>query len=196
VSEPLTSKELVHKEGSALMAELFNRCPIENLKAVPQEIAIRIGNFLVANGYRIVFNRWYLQADPVGAADEPTSVDAEALLNDYDECWIEDEKLMLREDGPTRQKAKEMRERFNKARAAVLAAMRPAEPPSSWQPIETAPKDEKDFLGWECGSVAVYYRTADTPEDAAISSGTACYPTHWMPLPDAPTSVTKSEVQS
>lgn len=58
------------------------------------------------------------------------------------------------------------------------------------QPIETAPKDGKDFLGWECGEPGIYYRTEDTPDDAAISFGTAAYPTHWMPLPDGPSQPT------
>lgn len=48
------------------MAELFNRMPIEALKDVPALIAKRIGDFMIANGYRIVFDRWYLQADPKG----------------------------------------------------------------------------------------------------------------------------------
>lgn len=51
------------------------------------------------------------------------------------------------------------------------------------RPIESAPKDMKDFVGWERGAPGIYYRTDDTPDDAAISYGTACYPTHWLPLP-------------
>jgi len=61
-----TSKKEVHVSAGAseLMAELFNRMPIEALKNVPEPIAVRIGDFMIANGYRIVFDRWYLQAEP------------------------------------------------------------------------------------------------------------------------------------
>lgn len=50
------------------MMELFNRMSIEALKGVPEPIAKRIGDFMLANGYRLVFDRWYLQARPI---DEP-----------------------------------------------------------------------------------------------------------------------------
>lgn len=61
----------ISAEGSELMMELFNRMPIESLKSVPEPIAKRIGDFMVANGYRIVFDRWYLQAEP-RSAPEPS----------------------------------------------------------------------------------------------------------------------------
>lgn len=55
----------VNAEAAELMALLFNCTPIETLKQVPEDKAKRIGQFMVDNGYRIVFNRWYLQADPI-----------------------------------------------------------------------------------------------------------------------------------
>lgn len=57
-----------------------------------------------------------------------------------------------------------------------------------WRPIETAPKDgETPLLLWEAGSAFVGYRGADFPDDAACDAmGTACYPTHWRPLPTPP----------
>lgn len=58
------NKVSISAEGSELMMELFNRMPIESLKSVPEPIAKRIGKFMVDNGYRFVFDRWYLQADP------------------------------------------------------------------------------------------------------------------------------------
>ena len=51
------------KEGSELMAELFNRMDMEQKKNVPPDIAIRVGDFMIKNGYRLVFNKWYLQAE-------------------------------------------------------------------------------------------------------------------------------------
>lgn len=55
---------LIDAEGSELLAEVFNRMTIEQKNSVSPEIAERIGNFMVKNGYRIVFTRWYLQAEP------------------------------------------------------------------------------------------------------------------------------------
>jgi hypothetical protein len=60
------------------------------------------------------------------SADEP-SADAEKILEAYDACWIEDET-----GGHSRRTMDQLRDigkRFNDARAAVLAAMRPAPPP-------------------------------------------------------------------
>jgi hypothetical protein len=54
----------INAEGSRLMMELFNRMPVKALKEVPENIAKSIGDFMVANGYRFVFDRWHLQAEP------------------------------------------------------------------------------------------------------------------------------------
>lgn len=54
----------INAEGSRLMMELFNRMPVEELNKVPGDIAKRIGEFMDANGYRLVFDRWYLQHAP------------------------------------------------------------------------------------------------------------------------------------
>jgi Fe-S-cluster formation regulator IscX/YfhJ len=55
--------------------------------------------------------------------------DAEAILEAYDAVWIEDERLADLKRAPPPQALKACRERFNAARAAVLAAMRPSPPP-------------------------------------------------------------------
>jgi hypothetical protein len=52
------------EEGATLLAEVFNLLTQEQKLSVPQIIAGRIGAFMVRNGYRIVFGRWYLQAEP------------------------------------------------------------------------------------------------------------------------------------
>lgn len=75
-----------------------------------------------------------------------------------------------------------------------------------WQPIETAPKDQdirwindgneyaRDILVWTCSSEVVrarwwQHRNKDGDIDASnfiADGGNACHPTHWMPLPEAP----------
>jgi hypothetical protein len=88
------------------------------------------------------------------AGHEPCA-DAAALLEAYDACWIEDERLCFMERGPKGNEAKAMREQFNKARAAVLAAMRPAQPPSvcKWEPEES---DACDLWSTGCGEAHVF----------------------------------------
>ena len=51
-----------------------------------------------------------------------------------------------------------------------------------WQPIETAPKDGKRILLFNCGEHCIGYRPEDCPDDGAVVDFTRCYPTHWMPL--------------
>lgn len=54
-----------------------------------------------------------------------------------------------------------------------------------WRPIAEAPKDGLPLLLWEAGQAFIGYRGADFPDDAAVDRmGTACYPSHWLPLPD------------
>lgn len=75
---------------------------------------------------------------------------------------------------------------------AALAAPAVAEP-AGWQPIETAPKDGSTFLAW-CGKEVDFFRWQDAYLDRPVgwrSSFIAVYPegkgpTHWMPLPAAP----------
>lgn len=50
--------------GSRLLMEVFNRMTFKQKKSVPKKLALEIGDFMVQNGYRLVFNRWYLQAEP------------------------------------------------------------------------------------------------------------------------------------
>ena len=77
---------------------------------------------------------------------------------------------------------------------------------SEWQPLSTAPKDGKVYLGFDaddggglyCGVVAIHWRNAheDIPEEypaewcvSEIGSGDklrGCNLTHWQPLPEPP----------
>lgn len=61
----------VAPDGNAaeILAGLFNCMPTAALKNdVPMDLARRIGAFMVANGYRMVFDKWYLQEPPAPAA--------------------------------------------------------------------------------------------------------------------------------
>ena len=55
---------MIDEEGSRLLMELFNRMPTKQLQKVDKDISLEIGAFMYKNGYRMVFNRWYLQAPP------------------------------------------------------------------------------------------------------------------------------------
>lgn len=57
--------KLVNAEGSELLAYLFNGMTTQEKMDVPEDKRKRITDFMVANGYRFVFGRWYLQADPI-----------------------------------------------------------------------------------------------------------------------------------
>jgi hypothetical protein len=93
------------------------------------------------------------------SADEP-SADAEKILEAYDACWIEDET-----GGHSRRTMDQLRDigkRFNDARAAVLAAMRPAPPSTTRQDRRYVPGDYvhtegKNAIALECPHVHVMY---------------------------------------
>ncbi len=58
-----------------------------------------------------------------------------------------------------------------------------------WQPIETAPKDRTEILAWipQCGALVLYWENLS--DDGRWSDGVSRFhrePTHWMPLPSAP----------
>lgn len=61
---------------------------------------------------------------------------------------------------------------------------------SEWQPIETAPRDGEEFLGWLGGDANVHeicYWSA--PDDCWCNSygwHLDAKLTHWMPLPEPP----------
>lgn len=55
----------------------------------------------------------------------------------------------------------------------------------SWQPIDTAPKDGTEFLGWFPGStVMIWWMGQGGVWGNDFWEGEA--PTHWMPLPEPP----------
>lgn len=80
---------------------------------------------------------------------------------------------------------------------------------SQWQPIETAPKDGRAIWLWSDGEAFLGYcepanhlwrhndtwtlkaswtqRESDMPDEIYGCNVTDAKPTHWMPLPDAPT---------
>jgi len=86
-----------------------------------------------------------------------------------------------------------------KARAALAEfdTAKVAEPPSpAWQPISTAPKDDKTYvLGWaesryRDGYQQVIMRWFNDAGDPLhgfwVCNAIQYYPTHWMPLPQPP----------
>ncbi|MFA4899915.1 MAG: hypothetical protein WC563_10350 [Brevundimonas sp.] len=77
--------------------------------------------------------------------------------------------------------------------AAALAAA-PASPlpeGGGWQDISTAPKDGTKVLGWAEGDYTVVEWSSGgywtLSECGAYASDGEWWPTHWMPLPAAPT---------
>jgi len=55
---------MLDAEISRLMMELFSRMTVKQKKSVSPEDSLKIGDFMVQNGYRFVFNNWHLQAEP------------------------------------------------------------------------------------------------------------------------------------
>ncbi len=55
---------------------------------------------------------------------------------------------------------------------------------SNWQPIETAPKDGSEVLGWCEGHV--FHLIAWDGKKWLADDGFRCVPSHWQPLPKAP----------
>lgn len=65
---------------------------------------------------------------------------------------------------------------------------------TDWQPIETAPKDGRQFYcGWFYRGRFIYeigkVRTWESGQSSVVHgrSSHLIYPTHWMPLPPPPT---------
>lgn len=70
-----------------------------------------------------------------------------------------------------------------------LASLSYAPAREPWQPIETAPKDRTEILAWipQCGALVLYWENLS--DDGRWSDGVSRFhrePTHWMPLPSAP----------
>lgn len=58
-----------------------------------------------------------------------------------------------------------------------------------WQPIETAPKDGTEILTCDngCGYSVRYWGEGEDEGMAWLPRIRGVFPTHWMPLPEAPT---------
>jgi hypothetical protein len=55
---------MIDPEGSELLMEVFNRMTDRQKGKMPSVTALRIADFMVKNGYRFVFDKWYLQEAP------------------------------------------------------------------------------------------------------------------------------------
>ena len=78
--------------------------------------------------------------------------------------------------------------------AALQAPLRQA----GWQPIETAPREQRVLVvlkpqpSERVGEITFAYFVMTLPDEpegvwTRDETGEACVPTHWMPVPDAPT---------
>ncbi len=55
---------MIDAEGSKLLADVFNTLTEGQENIMPEDVAERIERFMTANGFRMVFSRWYLQCEP------------------------------------------------------------------------------------------------------------------------------------
>lgn len=68
---------------------------------------------------------------------------------------------------------------------------------AEWQTIDSAPKDETEFLGYDekvgkqdvCVWARSYFRAVQFDNEYGPEPDEFSTPSHWMPLPDAPKSV-------
>jgi hypothetical protein len=125
--------------------------------------------------------------------------DAETIAHfDFDgECRVTEhmwadtplERLERRLD----QHVKEAAERVGKRVAEAVAKIKDAPPPGGvgegWMPIESAPRDGTEFIGWlpvAKKARAVLWRR-DWEQWQTVPGYAQAKPTHWQPLPSAPT---------
>ena len=57
-------EKMIDAEGSRLLADVFNTLTEGQENIMPEDVAERIERFMTANGFRMVFSRWYLQCEP------------------------------------------------------------------------------------------------------------------------------------
>lgn len=75
---------MIDAEGSRLLADVFNTLTEEQKNIMPEDVAERIERFMTANGFRMVFSRWFLQCEQEVKQDPVAKVDAN------DECYWAD----------------------------------------------------------------------------------------------------------
>lgn len=54
----------IDKEGSELLAHVFNRMNIDQKNGLSDDVINRLTTFMINNGYRLCFDGWYLQLKP------------------------------------------------------------------------------------------------------------------------------------
>ncbi len=67
---------MIDAEGSRLLADVFNALTEGQENITPEDVAERIERFMTANGFRMVFSRWYLQCEPEVKQEPVAIVDA------------------------------------------------------------------------------------------------------------------------
>ena len=69
-------EKMIDAEGSRLLADVFNTLTEGQENIMPEDVAERIERFMTANGFRMVFSRWYLQCEPEVKQEPVAIVDA------------------------------------------------------------------------------------------------------------------------
>ncbi len=201
--EAATSKALVaYREDG----EVFKGGWVEIGAALAHGVpvhAVGLEEFTIAKFNGITHHRTMKEAvaaalkEPRRSALLPASAEPVAVGWAYqDEVWMDDGRWHLCQTEPRAIKGR-----------TVKRVYLPASPPASgaveagWQDMSSAPKDTRiwawgDNWGWRYGAVAVFHSDFNGHKDVVTAGGVAGTPyrvnakdgpTHWTPLPAAPT---------
>jgi|GEM_PF-5010066 len=99
-----------------------------------------------------------------------------------------DLRRLIIEGGMEAQPARVIRAAMQDHATELRAALLPFDASANWLPIESAQKDGvTEMLLWDEPDIFIGTRPIDCPDDAAADRMvSACWPTHYMPLPAAP----------
>lgn len=55
---------MIDREGARMLADVYNTMSDKQVVDMPADLIKQHSDFLIRNGYRLVFGRWYLQPRP------------------------------------------------------------------------------------------------------------------------------------